>query len=77
MTGKIRSEVFRDMPRTWSCPFWSWEDGHRVYCEGCRLDFKAKDARDDYVSRYCANVPGWENCTIAQELLRLEERHEE
>lgn len=56
--------------RTWSCPYWRWEKGRYIYCDGCRLHFKSPEARNDYVSRFCANVPGWEGCTVAQTLLR-------
>ena len=65
------------MPRTWCCPFWKFEDGLKVFCEGCRLHFQAAEARNDYVSRFCANVPGWEDCTVAQELILQEEKREQ
>lgn len=58
------------MARTWSCPFWKWEDGLKVYCEGCRMDFADQEAREDYIKRYCASNPGWEGCTVAQALCR-------
>ena len=64
------------MARTWFCPFWKWEDGLKVYCEGARMDFTDQDAREDYIGRYCANNPGWECCTVAKCLCRQYERRE-
>lgn len=62
------------MPKTWKCPFWQYEQKGKVFCAGARLDFKSGAAREDYFSLYCAHAPGWENCTIAQNLCRDYER---
>jgi len=62
------------MPVTWACPFWKWEDGLKVYCSGGRIDFPNAEAREDYIYRYCAYVPGWEDCTLAANLIRDYER---
>lgn len=34
------------------------------------MDFADQAARENYISRYCANTPGWECCTVAQALCR-------
>ena len=62
------------MPKTFSCPFWSWESGLKLYCECCRLDFPDRETRGDYTDRYCANNPGWQGCTVARALCRQYER---
>lgn len=66
------------MPITWMCPYFSWEDvyGKKVYCDCARLKFETQDERNDYVKRYCANNPGWQRCTIAQNLTRKFERED-
>lgn len=49
------------------CPFYQWSRGLRVGCEGeCRVSFPDRRAFDRYVGAHCANLPGWERCTLAQ-----------
>ena len=62
------------MPKTWSCPFWRREEPLRVYCEAGRIEFADAAARLDYIDRHCAAVPGWEDCSLAQNLCRHYER---
>lgn len=57
------------------CPFYQWSRGLRVGCEGeCRVSFPDRQTFDRYVGAYCANLPGWEGCTLAQERCRYYER---
>lgn len=49
------------------CPFYCWDRGLRIGCEGgCRVSFADRAAWDRYVGAYCGNLPGWEKCTLAQ-----------
>ena len=49
------------------CPYYRWSRGVRVCCEGeCRVSFPDRETFDQYVGTYCANLPGWEECTLAQ-----------
>lgn len=65
------------MPKTWCCPFFRWEDRLRVNCEGGRVCFHDGEERRLYINRFCACVPGWEGCSIAQGLQQYYERLEE
>lgn len=62
------------MPVGYCCPYYSWEDGLNVCCEGARLRFADAAERKAYICRYCAAVPGWEDCTIAQNITKRYER---
>lgn len=49
------------------CPFYCWDRGLRIGCEGgCRVSFADAAALERYVGAYCGNLPGWERCTLAQ-----------
>ena len=62
------------MPRTWACPYYIWEEGLVLHCQGATLRFKNKEERREFVYPYCAAVPGWEKCTIARQLQKRNER---
>lgn len=64
------------MPKTWCCPYFSWEDGLTLHCEGGCLRFNDAAERRSYVYRYCADVPGYQECTIAQNITKRYERSE-
>lgn len=65
------------MPKTHTCPFWKWEKGKAMSCEGCRMAFPDDDAKREYIERYCASLTGWEECSIAGNLLQFYERMEQ
>lgn len=65
------------MPITMQCPYFMWEEGLDLFCEGCKLRFRDKLERWDYVYSYCAALPGWEDCTVAKNLTRGSERRDE
>lgn len=46
-------------------------------CECCRMTFPDDEAKRDYVERYCASLDGWEQCSIARNLLKFYERTDE
>lgn len=54
------------MPRAYICPYWKWEEKLAVHCEGGHLRFPDVRLKNSYVCRYCAHLPGWEGCTIAE-----------
>lgn len=64
------------MAKTWCCPFFSWEDGLKVYCEGACVAFRTQEVRQKYINRYCAAVPGWEGCPIAEQLVAAYEKED-
>ncbi len=50
----------------WACPYYAGDAKLKVFCEGgCRVSFPDQQAMADYAGAYCANVPGWEKCTVA------------
>ena len=60
--------------RYWACPFWKWDGDMTVNCCGGRIVFPSRKAADEYMTAYCANNPGWENCTVAKKLYDFYER---
>lgn len=64
------------MPTVYCCPFYSWEEKHKVHCEGGVMNFLDAEAMREYISQYCAQNPGWKKCTVAQNLQNTYERVE-
>lgn len=62
------------MPCTFTCPYFKWEEGLCLHCEAGRIKFKDYTERREYIYRYCAVNPGWESCTLAQNITRRYER---
>ncbi len=60
--------------RTWTCPFFTWDDMRSVHCEGGRLKFKDCTAANAFTGRYCAGGTGWKSCTVAKALLEYYDR---
>ena len=60
--------------KTWSCPFFVWDERFAVHCEGGRLRFPDREAINEYADRFCAGDMGWKNCTVARNLLLFYER---
>lgn len=60
--------------RAWACPFLKWDEKLKVHCEGGCVAFPDRDAYTEYTGRYCANVPGWQDCSLAASLMRYYER---
>lgn len=57
------------------CPYYQWSRGLRVGCEGeCRVSFPDRQAKEEYVAQYCANLPGWGRCSLARAKNRFYER---
>lgn len=53
------------------CPYYQGDnrDGG-VTCECGRLKFKSTKYARIYFSQYCANNPGWEQCSLAQHMTK-------
>ena len=63
--------------KTWQCPFFRRDERLCVHCEGGKVAFPNMEVRGYYINRYCANNPGWEQCSIASFLERFYERNDE
>lgn len=64
------------MPRVYNCPFFRWEDGMKIHCESGTVRFPTIKCKLDYARRFCAAVPGWNGCTLAQYLKQYYETKE-
>ena len=55
-----------------SCPFWAdLEPKSMVHCEnGEKLFFETKQEKREHMRKYCANVPDWNKCPVAKEILK-------
>lgn len=63
------------MPIAFQCPYFqAGGKGKKLECECGRLVFPSREAYLDYVFRYCGKNPGWERCTLAQNLTMEYER---
>jgi len=63
-----------DTHKTWSCPFFVWDERLAIHCEGGRPRFPDYEAAETYTRAYCANGLGWKRCTLAQNLLEYYRR---
>ena len=63
--------------RTFCCPFFRWDERTRVHCEGGKISFPDPEAALIYIAGHCAEVQGWKECSIAQNLMRYYEREDE
>lgn len=64
------------MLRAYCCPYFRWEGNLCVHCEGGVMTFKDRDAQAHYIDAYCADHPGWQGCTVAQNVNDFYERKE-
>ena len=65
------------MPIAFQCPYFqAGGKGLKVECEGGKLIFQSREAYLSYVGLYRGKCPGWERCTLAQNLTREYERRE-
>lgn len=61
---------------SWQCPFFKWDEPCRIHCEGGRQVFPDRVTARRYAGRYCANMPGWKACSLADSLLDYYEGEE-
>ena len=52
--------------KPWACPYFKWDTKKNLACEAGSLAFPSVRIACRYYDQYCANVPGWEKCTMAQ-----------
>lgn len=60
--------------KTFTCPFFRWDERMCVHCEGGQVSFPDKEAAQEYIDQYCASPDGWQTCSVASSLLRYYER---
>lgn len=53
------------MPRTYCCPYYKWDDGKTVHCEGGKIGCGSEECREHYIRTYCADPKGWQGCSVA------------
>lgn len=64
------------MPKVMDCPFFKWEEGMKLHCEAGVLDFGDKSSRQAYTDKYCANLQGYCQCSLADCLNQKYERED-
>ena len=62
--------------RAWACPFFVWDDKQKIHCEGGTVKFRDPQELGDYADQFCANVDGWDRCSVAACLMRRYESEE-
>lgn len=63
-----------DTHKTWSCPFFVWDERLAIHCECGRPRFPDIETATDYTTQYCAGDQGWKDCTLARNMMRYYER---
>ncbi len=61
----------------WCCPYYRYDNGRGVRCEGGRLKLPSGEAEREYIRTYCADHLGWRRCTISRAITRFYEAEEE
>ena len=61
----------------WACPYYRWDEKTRIHCDGGIIKIPHERDMIAYARRYCAAVPGWEDCTIAKAMNESYEREEQ
>ncbi len=61
----------------WSCPFYVWDERQKIHCEAGVIMPPDRKMMSQYTRKYCANLPGWERCSLARCLLAHYDRQEE
>lgn len=62
------------MPKTIYCPFWKWCEETRVHCEGGKLVFPDRAAKEAFTGTLCGNRWDWRRCSLARMLNDYYER---
>lgn len=65
------------MPMFMECPFYKRDSYLKLYCEGGTIKFPDKDARSEFVLKYCSDSCNWRKCPIAHFLENYYFRKEE
>ena len=73
----IGGRDMKESHKTWSCPFFVWDERLAVHCEGGRPRFPDYEAADKYTGDYCAGGQGWKDCTLAKNLMAYYQRTED
>ncbi|MEG1564290.1 MAG: hypothetical protein RR365_11285 [Bacteroides sp.] len=62
------------MPKAIQCPYFKWEQNKKLHCEAGIINFEDDITRETYTNEYCANVQGYDRCTLADFLTKKYER---
>ena len=63
--------------RNWICPYFSYDEKTRVHCEAGVIRMPDVPAMLAFARTYCGNLPGWEQCPLAQSMSAYYDRVEE
>lgn len=59
--------------KTWTCPFFTFDEPRRVHCEAGRIGFPDRPTANGYMNRFCAGGNGWQKCSLACALVEYYE----
>ncbi len=61
----------------WNCPYYRFDFGQKVLCEGGHVSMPDAETQSEYVRAYCSSPDGWRRCTVARAVSRHYERAED
>ena len=61
------------MPKLICCPYYKYERGGNIVCEGKVRRFRKGERRRAHIRRYCGSLEGWRGCPHAQAMERFYE----
>lgn len=53
-----------------NCPFYRYDTGQNILCEGKAMHFNDRGVLKRYRARYCGHIKDWKECRVARELLK-------
>lgn len=60
----------------YQCPFFAWDEKNHIHGECGAIRFCSADSLKGYTEAYCANMSGWERCTLAQHLQSIYDKED-
>lgn len=63
--------------KTFMCPFYVTDGKMSVTCTCACMRFHDRQSAMEYIDTYCADVMGWEECTVAKAEVRYFDRRDE
>lgn len=51
--------------KVFMCPYFAWDERLAIHCEGGCASFADRVSAEIYADKFCANITGWNRCTLA------------
>lgn len=65
------------MAKTWTCPFFKWEEKQKIHCEGGGPAFELPETFREFSNAYCASTENWRKCSLADALVRQYDKEDQ